>query len=146
MSKTAAEQLADKLGSDGFARLVAYKLADGENVTLNVTGDSMLPFLADGRDTVTLKKIERLPRKGDIVLYQRSSGAYVLHRVVKRKKGALYFSGDAQTRIEGPIAPRQLIGVCQSVCRNGKTLSPRNAVWIIYKHRFFKTKRFFDAD
>ena len=101
----------------------------------------MLPFLADGRDKVILQKIEKLPKKGDIVFYRRKNGAYVLHRVVKRRGDLFYFSGDAQLRVEGPVGKGQLLAVCKEVERDGKTIKSGDISWLSYKLRFFKAKR-----
>ena len=57
---------------------------------LEVSGSSMTPFLAPGRDSVLLAKPGETLRRGDIALYQRESGAYVMHRVYRRE---LYHAG-----------------------------------------------------
>jgi phage repressor protein C with HTH and peptisase S24 domain len=49
---------------------------------LTATGSSMEPFLKGGRDRVTLVPPGARPvRRGDVVLFQRDCGAFVLHRV-----------------------------------------------------------------
>ena len=53
---------------------------------LEVSGSSMTPFLAPGRDSVLLAKPGETLRRGDIALYQRESGAYVMHRVYRREQ------------------------------------------------------------
>ena len=55
-------------------------LETAEQLPLLISGNSMSPFLVHGRDTVYLTKVNRPLRKGDIVLYQRKGGAYILHR------------------------------------------------------------------
>ena len=57
-------------------------LAHGEAL-LPVMGESMWPLLADGRDMVRLARLERRVQKGDIVLYQKADGSYILHRVIR---------------------------------------------------------------
>ena len=62
------------------------QLLEDENITalpLVISGNSMLPFLVHGRDTVYLSKLKRPVKKGDVLLYRRDSGAYILHRVYK---------------------------------------------------------------
>lgn len=54
-----------------------------EALPLIISGNSMSPFLIHGRDTVYLSRLERPVRKGDVLLYQRESGAYILHRVYR---------------------------------------------------------------
>lgn len=141
MKETTADELAKKLSDDGLVKIILYKLSCGEKVALTVTGNSMNPFLKNERDKAVLQKLEKEPKKGDIVFYRRKNGAYVLHRVVKKKGNSFYFSGDAQTRVEGPIEKKQLLAVCKEVERNGKTFSSKSLLWLLYKLRFFKIKR-----
>ena len=73
-------------------------LPDGEEFRLQVTGWSMMPLLFHGRSTVTLVRQRAYkPRKGDIVLFCRLDGAFVLHRVHRiEPNGILIINGDAQ--------------------------------------------------
>lgn len=141
MKETTVDELAKKLGDDGLVKIILYKLSCGEKVALTVTGNSMNPFLENERDKAVLQKLEKEPKKGDIVFYRRKNGAYVLHRVVRKKGNGFYFSGDAQTKVEGPIEKNQLLAVCREVERNGKVFSNKSILWLSYKLRFFKTKR-----
>lgn len=135
------EEYRNKISDDGLVKIIMYKLSAGERVVLAVTGKSMLPFLEEGRDSVILEKIKREPKRGDIVLYRRKNGAYVLHRVVKRKKGSFWFSGDAQKRVEGPVKNSSLIAVCTGIIREEKEYSKNSLLWLIYKLKFLKTER-----
>ena len=96
----------------------------GGRVRLTVTGQSMMPTLCDKRDCVILEKPEKL-KKQDIVLYQRSNGDYVLHRIVNVKNGKLALCGDNQTMVEYPIEESQVIAVAGEIVRKGKTI-PKN--------------------
>lgn len=55
----------------------------GNEVLLVVVGHSMEPFLVHERDQVLLSPITREVRKGDIILYQREDGQYILHRICR---------------------------------------------------------------
>ena len=50
-------------------------------------GTSMNPMLKSGRDKAYIEKVTKPLKKGDIALYKRLTGEYVLHRVIKAKKG-----------------------------------------------------------
>ncbi len=141
MKEADGTELSKKIGNDGIVKIILYKLSCGEEVFLTVTGNSMLPFLADGRDRVVLQRIEKRPKKGDIIFYRRKNGAYVLHRVVGRKGEGFFFSGDAQTYVEGPVERGQLLACCVAAERDGKLIKKNSALWTLYKLRFFKTKR-----
>ena len=54
-----------------------------DTLPLQVTGSSMTPFLAPGRDSVLLTKPGERLRRGDIALYRRDSGSYIMHRVYR---------------------------------------------------------------
>lgn len=107
-------------------------LQTGAVVPLVVSGGSMLPFLADGRDTVYLRRAEGLLRRGQIALYRRDGGSYVLHRVASRRKDGYVMLGDAQTQLEYGVQPSQLVAVVEAVDRKGRRLTPRSACWRFY--------------
>jgi signal peptidase len=84
-------------------------IEDGQSVKMTVTGNSMLPFLMEGRDSVELSKCSFEDIKiDDMVLIQREDGAYVMHRVLRKENDHFYMVGDAQCWIEGPLKPEQL--------------------------------------
>lgn len=130
--------LREKIGDDGLVKIILYKLSCGEKVLLSVTGNSMKPFLFEGRDKVVLQKIKKPPKRGDIVFFRRKNGAYVLHRVAQKRGDVYYFSGDAQKRTEGPVGKKRLLAVCKEVIRDEKRISDKSPVWLLYKLRFFK--------
>ena len=63
-------------------------LEEAEYVPLVISGGSMTPFLAPGRDIVYLSKADRILKRGDMVLYQRKNGDYVLHRILRADHGS----------------------------------------------------------
>ncbi len=104
-------------------------LKGGRSAVIPVSGGSMMPFLVGGRDFVMLSRIEEKIRRGDIVLYQRKSGQFVLHRVCKIKKKKLYYMvGDVQNVIEGPIMEEQMRAKVVKVMRN-KTWISKTCFW-----------------
>lgn len=91
---------------------------------LRVTGHSMRPLLLHGRDMVHIRKYCGEPlRKGDIVLFRRSGGGYVLHRIIRMlRDGRLLMNGDAQVWTE-TIWPVQIEAVVVGIRRNGKRIA-----------------------
>ena len=65
---------------------VARLIEQGHSVTIPVRGNSMNPFLADGRDCVTLGGFvpEEL-QTGVTVLAKDMEGRFVLHRIIARR-------------------------------------------------------------
>ena len=100
-----------------------------EELPLVISGSSMTPFLGGGRDTVYLSRPEGPVRRGDMVLYRRSSGAYVLHRVYRAEPEGYTMVGDAQTVLEPGIREDQILAVVKRVVRKGKPLGPGSFLW-----------------
>lgn len=72
----------------------AIRLVDeGVSVTLPVTGNSMLPFIIGGKESVILQKPEQL-QIGDVVLAWTSSGRWVVHRIIRINGDRVTLMGD----------------------------------------------------
>ena len=102
---------------------------------LQITGSSMTPFLAPKRDSVMLSKPKSPLRTGDMVLYQRDNGAYVLHRIVRQEQdGTFSIIGDGQDQIETGIRADQIFAVVQYAERKGKRQEPGCFWWDFFAH------------
>ncbi len=106
-------------------------LSAGGTVELTVTGGSMRPMLLHKKSRVRLIRRETVQR-GDIPLYRRKNGGYVLHRIVGEENGAYLCCGDAQWHIERGICADQIIGVVTDFSREGKWASCENANYRLY--------------
>lgn len=104
-----------------------------ESLPLVISGGSMAPFLIGGRDMAWLSRVRRPIRRGDVLLYQRRSGSYVLHRVYDVTETGLTMVGDAQTVLEHGIRPEQVIAVMAHAERKGKKLSPGDFRWDFFE-------------
>lgn len=106
----------------------------GGTFPLTVTGSSMIPFLAPSRDAVILSKPSgsTAPKRGEIKLFRRDSGDYILHRIYKVTAEGLYFTGDAQTVVEGPIPAASVCADVFAVRRQGRLLTRKNFTWLVY--------------
>lgn len=62
--------------------LLKLQMTEG-SASLTVTGSSMVPMLYDRRSQVYLQKLGRGVKRGDVILFQRENGQYVLHRVIR---------------------------------------------------------------
>lgn len=107
---------------------------EGKEVSLLISGSSMSPFLIHGRDYVYFRKPDRDLKKGDIVFFQRDSGQYVMHRILRVKKDGYYLVGDAQTEVEGPIRREQIFGLICAVRRKGRKIQPGDFWWEFFAH------------
>lgn len=110
--------------------LVRELLKSGQHVRITVTGASMYPFLHENSDSVELQKVQcQTVRRGDIVLFVRENGSYVLHRVKGIKNGQFFMLGDNQKDVEGPIDSEQLVAAVNAVFRNGRRIDCQNTGW-----------------
>ena len=104
-----------------------------EALPLVISGNSMSPFLIHGRDTIYLSRLTRTVKRGDVLLYQRDSGAYILHRVYKIEGDSFTMVGDAQTELEPGIRPEQVIAIMSSAERKGKKQAPGSFWWEFFE-------------
>ncbi len=120
--------------NDVYLPVLRELIYEGHSVRLNVRGQSMMPFLLDGRDSVIIEPINRELRKGDIAIFQRQNGTYIMHRIYKvdRENKQCYFVGDAQKQIEGPIETQRVFGIITKAYRRGKWIDSTNFVWWFY--------------
>jgi len=72
----------------------ATRLAkEGLSVTLPVKGNSMLPFIIGGKESVILQKPDH-PKVGDVVLAWVENCRYVVHRIIKIDGHDVVLMGD----------------------------------------------------
>lgn len=118
-----------------YLDMVCELLAQGRKlVPTPVAGSSMTPFLHNG-DTAYLDLPDTPLKKGDIVLYTRPGGRYILHRIVKvNRDGSFLMLGDAQTDLERIQSAEQIHARVSKATHKGKTLTPKSPRW-----RFFAT-------
>ena len=98
--------------------------AAGGSFRLPVTGTSNLPTLKAGRDEVILAQSEASLKKGDLPLYRRDNGQFVLHRVgAVEADGTYSCCGDHQWDPESGIRSDQIVGVVITLCRKDRSFS-----------------------
>lgn len=107
---------------------------EGREVSMVISGNSMFPFLIHGRDSICFKAPWREPRRGDMVFFERSTGQFVMHRILRKTPEGYYIIGDAQKDVEGPVQREQIFAIIIKVCRKGKWLKPRDFWWEFFEH------------
>lgn len=124
-----------KIFSDAdFFDAVKPIIDEGGIFPVTVTGNSMFPFLACGRDTVYISKPAFPLKKGDIAFFCRKDGKIVMHRICAVKDNGYSFVGDAQIVIEAPVKEQAIFGVVKKAIRKGKAISRGDFCW-----NFFET-------
>lgn len=123
------------LDTQAYLDAVCEMLRQGErNVSVPVTGGSMIPFLHHG-DTVFLDLPDTPLKKGDIVLYTRTSGRYILHRIRKVcRDGGFVMVGDAQQDLEYLPSREQIHARVTFARHKGRLTRPGTPRWWFYQH------------
>lgn len=73
-------------------------------------GDSMEPLLHNRKSTVIIRQKQGRLKRYDVALYQRPTGEYVLHRVIKVLKDTYLICGDNRVSKEN-VPEEWVIGV-----------------------------------
>jgi hypothetical protein len=73
-------------------------------------------------------------KRGDMILYRRSSGVYVLHRIYQERNGSYDLVGDGQVGLEPGIRREQVFAIAKAVRRNGKLLRKGSFLWEFFEH------------
>lgn len=109
-------------------------LNENDYVITPIKGTSMSPLLKEGRDKVVIKKITRKIKKGDVLLYVRPDGTYVLHRVHSLNDNFLVMCGDNQTILERNVKYSAVLGVLDGIYRNKRYINVnKNLSYKLYK-------------
>ncbi len=107
-------------------------IAAGGTVELTVSGNSMFPMLKHRISRVKLSPAGKL-KIGDLPLYRRDNGAFVLHRIIRNNGETYSMCGDNQYILERGIRPDQIIAVMTAFSRDGKKWTKSdNVLYIIY--------------
>lgn len=109
-------------------------LEAADSVPLVISGNSMSPFLVHGRDTVYLSKVTEPLRRGDMILYRRKNGTYILHRIYRANNETYQLVGDGQWGIEPGICRDQVLAIVTAVRRKGKLLRSGSFWWDFFQH------------
>jgi len=116
-------------GLDELSPVMVECMEAGSEVVLIVTGNSMRPFLASRRDQVVLKKCDVSTLQiGDVPLYRRANGQFVLHRIVGLGASTYTMCGDAQTEKEYGVPSNRILAVAVGFHRKGKYV-PCTSFW-----------------
>lgn len=111
---------------ESLAELLSLQMESGGVARLVVTGSSMHPTLRHRRDAVFLRSVERELKRGDLILYRRANGRFVLHRIVSKPKGDMFFcAGDNQWQRE-VVTASQVLAITDGFVRNKKNYAEDN--------------------
>ncbi len=107
-------------------------LDSGGTVEMTVTGNSMYPTLKHRVSQVRLDAVE--PQIGDIVLYRRRNGMWVLHRIVGTEDDTFTLCGDNQWTLERGIRREQILAVVTDFRRTSRWRSRHSRPYRVYTY------------
>lgn len=129
------------ISADQWIPIVVKMMESGKRVRIKPHGYSMYPFLRSDQDEVIIGLPTKELKRGDVVLYRRSNGLHVLHRIHHVDHQGYYMVGDSQVTIEGPLQRNQIIGIMEAFIRGNKTTYVtekwyrfESGIWLIIRH------------
>lgn len=131
-----------RLDTRAYLSVVRELTEAGNEVAVRIAGCSMVPFLADGRDSVCLAKPHSPLKRGDIVCYRRLDGSFVLHRICKVRPEGYYIVGDGQQELEGPVARDQIFARVVRVNRKGRWIGEKQFCWRFFAGTWLRLRPF----
>ena len=96
-------------------------------------GTSMYPMIRQGKDVVEIQKLNRKPKRYDVVLYIRGESQGVIHRVLYWKNDICVICGDNCWQKEY-VQPEQIKGIVTKFYRKGKWHSLDEKKYRMYVH------------
>ncbi|MBQ7038624.1 MAG: S24/S26 family peptidase [Clostridia bacterium] len=113
--------------------IIRDSFEQGLTVTLPVTGNSMKPLFSHKRDSVVLSACDPYSlKRGDVPLYRRDDGQYVLHRIVRVEEDTYTLTGDAQWELEIGLPKKNVLAVMTGFIRKGKAVNCQNFSYRVY--------------
>ena len=108
---------------------VTSLLAEGQEVVLLTKGGSMMPFLRSERDSVALRKLDKV-EVGDIVLAHLGGGRYVLHRIIAIDGDNVTLMGDGNIKGTESCLKSDISGTVVRILKaSGKEYVPGKGRW-----------------
>ncbi len=129
-----------KVNMETLLPFIEEAFSRGLDFQIPITGTSMNPLLYQNRDYVKIKKPVLPLKVGDIPLYRRKDGAFVLHRVVDIKENGEYvMCGDNQFLLEYGITDANIIGIAKILVIDGKEIDVDSDLqYLNHKEKYVK--------
>lgn len=115
-----------------FFPLVVELVSEGYLVTIVARGNSMRPFIEDGRDKLVFGPVDAFS-VGDVILAEVGKGNFVCHRVVRIENGMVTMRGDGNVeRTERFPLSAVRVKLVQVVRRGSVHTLATSRVWRCY--------------
>ena len=118
------------VGDDNYFALVDELLREGKEVVITPKGNSMLPFIRNGRDEVVLTRLTRPAEIGDILLVKLGT-RFVMHRVFEAEGEKITLMGDGNIAGKEHCVFSDVIGMVTEIRkRGGRVIKPgKGRLW-----------------
>lgn len=130
-----------QLSMNEIVPLLCEVIENGADFRLYPHGQSMLPTLKEGEDSVLLTKPSNL-KKNDIVLYRRGDGQYVLHRIAARHGNSFNMCGDNQYILEKNVPESSVIAKVILIYKKDTPINVSDRKYIASVRRLYLKKPF----
>lgn len=100
---------------------IADELRNGHPVATYTTGISMEPLLKEKKTYVVIEPLRRELQTGDLPIFRRPDGVYIIHRVIGQEGQCYLTRGDNCLHYE-KVPKEQFLGIVTEIQRNGKTI------------------------
>lgn len=104
-------------------------------------GVSMWPFIKHHRQSVIIEKLSAPIKEYDVIFYKRTSGDFVLHRVVSVDKDFFVVRGDSQQLLE-KVTSDQIFGIMTAFYKGEKLISVNDEKYLKKVKRWYKNTIF----
>ena len=112
--------------------IIEEKLSCGGEVTFKPHGISMLPLLRQGKDSITVGKLDKKPSRLDVIFYRRKNGQFVLHRIIGKDNNGYILCGDNQFAKEHGVTDDMIIGIMTAFYRGGTRVETDSSRYLMY--------------
>ncbi len=79
--------------NEAFLPILVELVEEGGMATIIARGNSMRPFIEDGRDKLVFGRVDKIA-VGDVILAEIAEGHFVCHRIEKIEEGIVTMRGD----------------------------------------------------
>lgn len=111
--------------------LIEQDMREHGSTIVRTKGKSMEPLLKENVTHVVLRKVDGRLKKGDLALYRRAGGQYVLHRIIKVFPEGYGARGDNTYALEF-VAEEQIAGCAVRICRGNRSVDVTDLRYRLY--------------
>lgn len=110
---------------------LAQQVLSGKPVVSLTVGDSMEPLLHDRSTRVVIRRADRPLRPGELPLYRRPNGQFIMHRIIRADADHYYTRGDNRAGLE-TVPKAWVLGVVTEIYRGDRHFAVTHPAYRAY--------------